>query len=653
MTAENEDGDPQRDHRHHEAVLDLMRDETVVDGDFDDAVRSITETAARTVGCTFVSIWLFDDDGDHVRCVDRYDSRTDDHTAGAELTATAYPAYFEALRTHRSISAVDARSDPRTQGLNANYLEPAGIESLLDATLRADGDVIGMVCHEQLGRRREWTDAEIQFAGDVADVVHRALRNHRRAERRRELEFRQSLLEAQQETMPEGVLVVGDDGEVLSWNSRFRDLWDLPPDVLDGSRGGDVFEHIRPQLSEPASVLSLDGNSAERAAGTSQDEVVLEDGRVFEVYSTPVGDDADDQYGRLWIVRDVTERTERQDELELKNRAIDEAPIGITLSAPDDDTPLIYANEQFEAITGYTREETLGRNCRFLQGERTEPEPVDELRAAIEAERPSTVELRNYRNDGSEFWNRVTIAPVANDEGDVTNYVGFQQDVTERKEATRQLRVLHRVLRHNLSNQMSIIRGTAEQLLEQSTDTETAAETIIQETDQLLGFTDKHRSIVRLLSERPSSNPIELEPLCRRLIRSVGAEFPDAEIRLEREPAATISAIPAIETAIRELVENGLAYSERSPATVTLRVDCGSDTVRIRISDDGPGLPDEEARILTGDQSVEPLYHGLGMGLWLVYWIVTLSRGTITVEETGSDGTTVRLELPRVDDPDD
>ncbi|WP_226004072.1 PAS domain-containing protein [Natrinema salinisoli] len=650
MTVENEDGDRQRDHRHHEAVLDLMRDETVVDGDFDDAVRSITETAARTVGCTFASIWLFDDDGDHVRCVDRYDSRTDDHTAGTELHAAEYPTYFEALRTHRSISAVDACSDPRTEELESDYLEPAGIDSLLDATLRADGDVIGMVCHEQLGECREWTDAEIQFAGDVADVVHRALRNHRRAERRRELEFRQSLLEAQQEAMPEGVLVVGDDGDVLSWNSKFRDLWDLPRDALEGSCDGEVFEHIRPQLSEPETVLTPDGNLVDHAAETSHDEVVLEDGRVFEVYSTPVRGDDDEQYGRLWIVRDVTDRTERQEELELKNRAIDEAPIGITLSAPDDDNPLIYANEQFEQLTGYAREDVLGRNCRFLQGDRTEPEPVDELRAAIEAERPSTVELRNYRSDGSEFWNRVTIAPVANDDGDVTNFVGFQQDVTERKEATRQLRVLHRVLRHNLSNQMSIIRGTAEQLLEEPSATEAAAETIIEEADQLLGFTDKHRAIVRLLSERPSTKPIEIEPLCRRLIRTVGTDFPDAEVTLEGESRATVSAIPDIETAIRELVENGLAYSDRSPATVAVRVDRGPDTVRIRIIDDGPGIPEEEARILTGDQSVEPLYHGLGMGLWLVYWIVTLSRGTVTVEETGSDGTTVRLELPRTDD---
>ncbi|ADB62087.1 multi-sensor signal transduction histidine kinase [Haloterrigena turkmenica DSM 5511] len=654
MTAEDESDERRRRHcqRYHEAVLDLMTDDDVVEGAFDAALRSVTETAAEIVGATRVSVWLFDDGGDRLRCVDRYDDRTDDHTGGTELVSADYPAYFEALRTHRSISAGDARTDPRTRELTADYLEPTGVESLLDATLRSEGDVIGVVCHEQVGRTREWTETEIQFAGDVADVVHRALRNHRSAEQRRELEFRRSLLEAQQEAMPDGVLVVGDGGELHTWNTRFRDLWNLSADGLEPPRGDAVLDRIRDRVTDPAAFIRRVEHLTENPAETSHDELALDDGRVFELYSTPVRSDAGTQYGRLWLVRDITERRERQDELELKNRTIDEAPIGITLSdATRPDNPLVYANDQFERLTGYAREEILGRNCRFLQGERTATEPVDDLRAAIDAERSNTVELRNYRKDGSEFWNRVTVAPVADENGDVTNYVGFQQDVTERKEATRQLRVLHRVLRHNLANQMSIIRGTAEQLAERSGgDTEAAAETIVEEADQLLGLTDKHRSIVRLLSERPTPEPIALEPLCRRPCRSVRMDYPHADVTLAGDPNATVVGIPTLETAIHELLVNGVVHGDRASPSVELRVERRPETVHLRIVDDGPGLPEEERRIITGDGTVEPLYHGLGMGLWLVHWIVSLSRGTIDIEETGPDGTTIRIELPRADE---
>ena len=122
----------------------------------------------------------------------------------------------------------------------------------------------------------------------------------------------------------------------------------------------------------------------------------------------------------------------------LKTRTMDEAPVGITIAdATESDMPLVYVNAAFERITGYSPEYAVGRNCRFLQGEATREEPIAEMRAAIEAGGAATVELRNYRRDGSIFWNEVTIAPLRNAAGDITHYVGFQHEVTRRKQAER------------------------------------------------------------------------------------------------------------------------------------------------------------------------------------------------------------------------
>jgi len=127
---------------------------------------------------------------------------------------------------------------------------------------------------------------------------------------------------------------------------------------------------------------------------------------------------------------------EREVDLERKVRAMDEAPVGIAITDPGrEDNPLVYVNDEFERLTGYERAEVLGRNCRFLQGEATDPDAVARLRTAIEAERPVTVELANYRADGERFWNEVTVAPLRDESGAVTNFVGFQSDVTDRKEA--------------------------------------------------------------------------------------------------------------------------------------------------------------------------------------------------------------------------
>ena len=120
----------------------------------------------------------------------------------------------------------------------------------------------------------------------------------------------------------------------------------------------------------------------------------------------------------------------------LKQRAIDEAPVGITISDPTlPDNPLVYVNESYTEMTGYDRSEALGRNCRFLQGTGTDPDTVAAMREAIDAEEPVSVELVNYRRDGSSFWNRVEIAPVRDESGEVTHFVGFQTDITARKRA--------------------------------------------------------------------------------------------------------------------------------------------------------------------------------------------------------------------------
>lgn len=124
----------------------------------------------------------------------------------------------------------------------------------------------------------------------------------------------------------------------------------------------------------------------------------------------------------------------------LGESALDQAPVGITVADVTlDDDPLIYANGGFSTITGYSQEEILGKNCRFLQGEGTRDEPVATMRTAIDAERPVTVELRNYRKDGTEFWNRVTLSPVESSGGTVTHYLGFQEDISSMKSHQKEL----------------------------------------------------------------------------------------------------------------------------------------------------------------------------------------------------------------------
>ena len=117
----------------------------------------------------------------------------------------------------------------------------------------------------------------------------------------------------------------------------------------------------------------------------------------------------------------------------LRDRAIVATDLAFTISDPrQDDNPLIWVNPAFTRVTGYSSDEAVGANCRFLQGPGTDPETVSVLRDAIAAATPAVVTLLNYRKDGTAFWNQLAVSPVFDGEGRLVSFVGVQSDVSER-----------------------------------------------------------------------------------------------------------------------------------------------------------------------------------------------------------------------------
>lgn len=121
-------------------------------------------------------------------------------------------------------------------------------------------------------------------------------------------------------------------------------------------------------------------------------------------------------------------------DVSLTENAINNAPIGVTIAditLPDE--PLIYVNNGFTNLTGYSYDEIIGQNCRFLQGEDTNEKQVRRLRKAIYNREDVKVDLINYKKDGTKFWNRVTLKPIIQESGNVEKYIGFQQDISKSK----------------------------------------------------------------------------------------------------------------------------------------------------------------------------------------------------------------------------
>lgn len=116
---------------------------------------------------------------------------------------------------------------------------------------------------------------------------------------------------------------------------------------------------------------------------------------------------------------------------------LDACANGITLSDPDlPDNPIVYANKVFEDLSGYSQEEVVGRNCRFLQGDDREQEALTTIRTALAKQESCVVTLRNYRKNGELFFNRLSIRPLVDREGKVIYYLGVQYDITEQLRAS-------------------------------------------------------------------------------------------------------------------------------------------------------------------------------------------------------------------------
>jgi diguanylate cyclase (GGDEF)-like protein/PAS domain S-box-containing protein len=147
--------------------------------------------------------------------------------------------------------------------------------------------------------------------------------------------------------------------------------------------------------------------------------------------------------------QEITKRQEVEIQLSLFNQAIFTCRNGVIITdATQPNNPIIYVNQAFEKITGYSASEVQGKNCRFLQGEDRDQPNLDIIRNALKNDKDCLVVMRNYRKDGTLFWNEVSISPVRDAAGNITHYIGIQTDITERQRIQTALEEANRKLQH-------------------------------------------------------------------------------------------------------------------------------------------------------------------------------------------------------------
>ncbi|WP_336336309.1 sensor histidine kinase [Haloarcula brevis] len=302
-------------------------------------------------------------------------------------------------------------------------------------------------------------------------------------------------------------------------------------------------------------------------------------------------------------------------------------------------------NPSFVETFGYDRETIVGEplNDYIVPGDRVE-EAVNYDQRTAAGDINYAVVSRKTADGCREFIYRGV--PYDTADGRRCGFAMYT-DVTDSRRQKRRLRVLHRVLRHNLRNELSVVFGMSEYVRANAAESAVslAASRALDAADRLAAVSEKARNVETAL-DGDTSQSVDAAAISR----SVADCYPDAAVETALPETLPVTGGTAVYDAVDNLVENAL---EHTPDGTTVRIvaERADQDAFVRVLDDGPGIPAVERAVVFDDEDITNLQHGSGLGIWLARWVAEAAGGGIEYERT--DGwTTVSLRLP-VSDADD
>lgn len=504
------------------------------------------------------------------------------------------------------------------------------------------GDLTDSV--EQIGRE----GGTVRMETDRGDEIGRLARAFnemadRLEQRERDLRRAKAHYEQLFEEAPFAITLTRPDGVVVEANGAARSLFGWSFSEERRPSAWEVYEE-RDRRDEFVRTLEGNGRLEEFEAW-----LIGADGRPFLASISAVR--REDRRPPVYqaMITDITEERENRRRRDVFEQAL--AQMGDMVLITDEDGTIWYANRAAEAITGYDLRELFGENPRILQSGKTSDHTYSEMWSALTDGEVFQATFVDERKDGTPVHLDQTITPVSVEGSEAVHYVSTGRDVTDRIRREEQLRVLNRVLRHDVGNAATHVMGYADLLAnDPPADRRSEYVRIVRNAGaQIARLTASARALMQSMTEDGiETKPVDLRRIVRSEVQSARTLYNEARISLPATGRAVwVEGTRLLGTLVGNLLHNAVQHTDRETVDVELSLERTSEgTVRLRVADDGPGIPDEKKERIFGKDEKGLESSGTGMGLYLARRVAEQCDGRIWVEDNAPRGSIFVTELP-------
>lgn len=393
--------------------------------------------------------------------------------------------------------------------------------------------------------------------------------------------------------------------------------------------------------------------------------------------STHYVDEGGEVKGLIFVGKDISLAKQLEFDLRIKNQAFDSAQTSIVITESGNNQPIVYTNKAFSNLTGYSINEVIGKNCRFMQGEKTSEAAIQQIKSAIISQQATTLTLTNYKKDGSEFKNELTINPIINEQGEVSHFLGIQIDVTEREATAKYLKLAKNKaeestqlkseflasMSHEIRTPMNGVIGMLDLLLkgqlsdEQYHNAEIAknsANALLTIINDILDFSKIESGKLEI-----ENIPFDLPVLLGEISQSHAQQAHDKGLEFildlhQIDYSIVCSDAGRLRQVLNNLLNNAIKFTDKGKiffSAKLIQTDKNHATLVCQVEDTGIGIAQNRLNSVfdsftQADSSTTRLYGGTGLGLAISAKLCQLMHGKISVTSEENKGSSFTLQIP-------